>query len=100
MISARMPTLFRPRTPSRVVRHRQDFLHREPVEPLGCIVVRRITDDAGRAWRVREFRSTSGLGLFFRCEVPGVRAETRAAVAPLESLDEERLIELLQAGGE
>jgi len=62
--------------------------------------VRRITDDAGRAWRVREFWSTSGLGLFFRCDVPGVRAETRAAIAPLESLDEERLIELLQAGGE
>jgi hypothetical protein len=69
-------------------------------EPLGCVVVRRITDDVGRAWRVREFRSTSGLGLFFRCDVPGVPAETRAAVAPLESLDEERLIELLQAGGE
>ena len=95
MLSARTPTFFRPRTPSRVVRHRHVSR-----EPLGCIVVRRITDDAGRAWRVREFRSTSGLGLFFRCDIPGVRAETRAAVAPLESLDEERLIELLQAGGE
>jgi hypothetical protein len=42
----------------------------------------------------------SGLGLFFRCEVPGVRAEARAAVAPLESMNEERLIDLLQAGGE
>lgn len=67
---------------------------------LGCVVVRRITDDAGRAWRVREFRSTSGVGLFFRCEIPGVRAETRAAVAPLESIDEDRLVELLQAGAE
>jgi len=67
---------------------------------LGCVVVRRITDDAGRTWRVREFRSTSGVGLFFRCEIPGVRAETRAAVAPLESIDEDRLVELLQAGAE
>jgi len=91
----RTPTYYRVRPPIRVVRSprssRNDF---------GCIVVRRITDDAGRAWRVREFRSTSGVGLFFRCEVPGVRAETRAAVAPLESLDEDRLVELLQAGGE
>ena len=27
---------------------------------------------------------------------PGIRAETRAAVAPLESLSEERLVDLLQ----
>jgi hypothetical protein len=80
---------------SRIVRSR-------PVgrEALGCVVVRRITDDVGRAWRVREFRSNTGLGLFFRCEVPGVRAETRAAVAPLESLDEDRLVDLLQNFGE
>jgi hypothetical protein len=70
------------------------------LEALGCFVVRRISDDAGRSWRVREFRSTSGIGLFFRCDVPGVRAETRAALAPLESMDEDRLVDLLQAGGE
>ena len=69
-------------------------------EVLGCVVVRRITDDAGRAWRVREFRSTTGLGLFFSCDVAGVRAETRAAVAPLESMDEDRLVDLLQTFGE
>ena len=69
-------------------------------ESLGCIVIRRITDDAGRAWRVREFRSTTGLGLFFRCDVPGIRAETRAAVASLESLDEDRLVDLLQTENE
>jgi hypothetical protein len=40
------------------------------------------------------------MGLFFRCDVPGIRAETRAAVAPLESLDDERLINLLQTGAE
>jgi hypothetical protein len=69
-------------------------------EALGCIVVRRITDDAGRAWRVREFRSTSGVGLFFRCDIPGVPAETGAALAPLESMEEDRLVDLLQAGEE
>lgn len=63
---------------------------------LGCVVIRRITDDAGRAWRVREFRSHTGLGLFFRCEIPGIRAETRVANASLESLDEDRLVDLLQ----
>ena len=94
MLTFRVPRV-RNRTPSRVVRSRH--ISREP---LGCVVVRRITDDAGRAWRVREFRSHAGVGLFFRCEVPGVRAETRAAMAALESIDEERLIELLQAGGE
>ena len=89
------PPRFRVRTPPRIARTRHVSR-----ETLGCIVVRRITDDAGRAWRVREFRSTIGIGLFFRCEVPGVRAETRAALAPLESMDEDRLINLLQAGDE
>ena len=95
MLLTRTAPLFRPRTPTRLPR-----AHRPNPDALGCVVVRRITDDAGRAWRVREFRSSSGIGLFFRCDVPGVRAETRAAVASLESLDEERLVELLQAGEE
>jgi len=83
------------RTPSRVARIR-------PVSPdtLGCVVVRRITDDAGRAWRVREFRSTTGAGLFFRCEIPGIRSETRAACVPLESLAEDDLVQLLQMSAE
>lgn len=91
----RTPAYYRVRPPSRIVRPRLAGRGE-----LGCIVVRRITDDVGRAWRVREFRSPSGVGLFFRCEVPGVRAETRAAIASLESFDEDRLVELLQAGGE
>ncbi|HUQ80391.1 MAG TPA: hypothetical protein VM076_04615 [Gemmatimonadaceae bacterium] len=62
--------------------------------------MRRITDDAGRAWRVREFRSHTGVGLFFQCEVPGIRAETRAASAALEAMDGERLVDLLQSGDE
>lgn len=89
------PARYRARTPSRVIRARH-LSH----EALGCVVVRRITDDAGRAWRVREFRSSRGLGLFFRCDIPGVRAETRAAIAPLESLDEDRLVDLLQNASE
>jgi hypothetical protein len=95
MRSTRTPTFLRSRSPSRVIRSRHVTR-----EALGCIVVRRITDDVGRAWRVREFRSSTGLGLYFRCDVPGVPAETRAAFAPLESMEEERLVDLLQAGGE
>jgi hypothetical protein len=94
MLPIRIPR-YRGRATSRVIRGRP-----ETREPLGCVVVRRITDDAGRAWRVREFRSNTGIGLFFRCEVPGIRAETRAAVAPLESLDEDQLVDLLQSGSE
>ena len=93
MLLTRTAPIFRPRTPTRLPRPRRP-------DALGCVVVRRITDDAGRAWRVREFRSSTGIGLFFRCEIPGVRAETRAAGAALESMDEERLVELLQAEGE
>ena len=94
MLSARPPR-YRVRSPSRIVRNRH--VNREG---LGCIVVRRITDDAGRAWRVREFRSATGVGLFFRCDVPGIRAETRAAIGALESMHEDQLVALLQAGSE
>ena len=93
MLSAR--PRYRVRPPLRTVRSRHVGR-----EALGCIVVRRITDDAGRAWRVRAFRSSMGLGLFFRCEIPGIRAETRAAIAPLEAMDEDRLVLLLQSGAE
>ena len=94
MLSARPPR-YRIRSSPRITRSLQ--IGREP---LGCVIVRRITDDAGRAWRVREFRSHRGLGLFVSCEIPGIRAETRAAFASLESLDEERLVELLQNASE
>jgi hypothetical protein len=89
------PARYRLRATSRVIRGRHNT-----TKEFGCVVVRRITDDAGRAWRVREFRSPTGMGLFFRCDVPGIRAETRAGVASLESLDDERLINLLQTGAE
>ena len=90
MTLVRTPPTFRPRRAPRSV------TRPAPRPSLGCVVIRRITDDAGRAWRVREFRSNTGIGLFFRCDIPGIRAETRAAVAPLESLSEERLVVLLQ----
>ena len=94
MLSGR-PATNRLRAPSRVIRGRHNT-----TKAFGCVVVRCITDDAGRAWRVREFRSPMGMGLFFRCDVPGIRAETRAAIGPLESLEDERLINLLQTGAE
>lgn len=92
MPSSRTTLPFRLRLQSRTPRGRPASR-----EVLGCVVIRRITDDAGRTWRVREFRSSTGLGLFFRCEVPGVRSEARAAVAPLESLGEDDLLVLLRA---
>ena len=94
MLSAR-PAMYRLRVPSRAIRSRHVTR-----DSLGCFVVRRITDDAGRPWRVREFRSSTGLGLFFRCDIPGIRSETRAITAPLEALDEQRLVDLLQSGYE
>ena len=94
MLPARPPR-YRVRPPTRVHRSR-----RVRDDVLGCLVVRRITDDAGRAWRVREFHSAAGVGLFFRCDVSGIRSETRAAFAPLESLDDERLVDLLQLEAE
>jgi hypothetical protein len=94
MLSSRTPR-YRLRPASRMVRSRHVSR-----DALGCVVTRRITDDAGRAWRVREFRSAMGVGLFFRCEVPGIRSETRAVLAPLESLAEESLVDLLQNASE
>ena len=46
MVLTRTAPIFRPRTPTRLPRVR-----RPHPEALGCVVVRRITDDAGRAWR-------------------------------------------------
>ena len=95
MTFVRTPSSIRPRRMPRSIPPRP-----VPRPSLGCVVIRRITDDAGRAWRVREFRSRTGIGLFFRCDIPGIRAETRAAVASLESMSEDRLVELLQNASE
>ena len=64
----------------------------------GCTVIRRITDDRGREWRVRQLRSESCHGLLFQCAASGVRSEVRPMRGHLESLtDDELLIALAPA---
>ena len=67
-----------------------------PVPPThGCIVVRRITDDHGRGWRVRQLWSETCHGLLFQCEVRGIRSEVRPMHRPLESLTDDELVTAL-----
>jgi hypothetical protein len=66
---------------------------------LGCVIVRRVTDDLGRAWRVRQLALASGPALLFQCEVPGLRSEVRPARTPLESLSDEELLGALEPAG-
>jgi hypothetical protein len=73
---------------------------RDLADTLGCVVVRRVIDDAGREWRVRQFGTAVGAGLFFRCEVPGVRPEIRPACGFLEALSDADLLTLLETGAE
>jgi hypothetical protein len=61
---------------------------------------RAIVDDAGRQWRVGHFGTAVGAGLFFRCEVPGVRPEIRPARGFLESLSDADLLTLLETDAE
>ena len=61
----------------------------------GCVVVRRITDDRGREWRVRQLWSAACYGVLFQCAVPGIRAEARAVRATLDSLTDEELVTAL-----
>lgn len=58
----------------------------------GCIVVRRITDDRGREWRVRQLWSEHCHGLLFQCAVRGVRSEIRPMRGPLEALTDDELL--------
>jgi hypothetical protein len=60
-------------------------------EHLGCVAVRRIADDRGREWRVRELSAATGHALLFECEVPGVRSEVRPVRLPMESLSDDDL---------
>jgi hypothetical protein len=60
-------------------------------ERLGCVAVRRVADDLGREWRVRELWSATGHALLFQCEVPGVRSEVRPVRSPMESLSDDDL---------
>ena len=61
----------------------------------GCVVVRRITDERGREWRVRQLWSENCHGLLFQCAVPGIRSEVRPMRGPLESLTDDELIDAL-----
>ena len=61
----------------------------------GCRVVRNITDDHGRDWRVRQLWSENCHGLLFQCAVPGVRSEVRPIRAPLETLTDDELVTAL-----
>ena len=63
---------------------------------LGCVVVRRVTDDRGREWRVRQAATAAGQALLFQCAVPGVPAELRRFRSPLESLSDDELVTELQ----
>ena len=63
---------------------------------LGCVAVRRLADDRGRAWRVRQVASATGPALLFQCEVPGLRSEVRPIRSPLESLSDDELLLALE----
>lgn len=70
--------------------------HHLPAMPShGCVVVRRITDDRGREWRIRQLWSEHCHGLLFQCTVRGVRSEVRPMRGPLESLTDDELVEAL-----
>ncbi len=61
----------------------------------GCTVIRRITDERGREWRVRRLWSENCHGLLFQCSVRGVRSEVRPMRGPLEALTNDELLDAL-----
>ena len=61
----------------------------------GCVVIRRITDDLGREWRVRQLWSEHCHGLLFQCTVRGIRSEVRPMRGSLESLTDDELLTAL-----
>jgi len=61
----------------------------------GCAVVRRITDERGREWRVRQLWSENCHGLLFQCAVRGIRSEVRPMRGSLESLTDDELVSAL-----
>ena len=75
------------------------------VSRLGCIGVRRIVDSRGVLWTVRELAADApqrALGgtpeviLIFRPDVQSLRPEVREVGRPLEALDGENLLRLLE----
>ena len=75
------------------------------VSRLGCIVVRRIVDRRGVQWTVRELptdtpqRALGGIPeviLIFRPDVPSLRPAVREVGRPLEALNADDLVRLLE----
>jgi len=72
---------------------------------LGCTIVRRISDNLGRHWVVREAgivrqsadtrRNARPRSLIFRCVTRGVRAEIRRAPIALHAITDSALLLLL-----
>lgn len=73
--------------------HRNRMPDTPPALPaFGCSIVRRVTDDRGRGWRVRQLWTMTGQALLFQCEVAGVRSEVRPVYAPLDLLRDDDLV--------
>ena len=93
-----------PMSPRRPSRHRGHHLvidwhaarRRASTAALGGAVVRRIADDRGREWRVRQVLTPAGQALLFQCVVRGVRPELRAVRTPLDSLSDDELVTALE----
>lgn len=64
----------------------------------GCNIVRRITDDRGREWRVRQLWSENCHGLLYECAVRGVRSEIRPVRGHLETMTDAELLVALAPG--
>ena len=94
-----------PRRPSRhrgyrLVIDRHAAQRRASTAALGCAAVRRIADDRGREWLVRQVLTPAGRALLFQCAVRGVRPELRPVRAPLDSLSDDELVTALEAAEE
>lgn len=85
-------------------RERAEAVARPIASRLGCVVVRRIIDRRGIEWTVRELpadapqRSLGGAPeviLLFRSDVQSIRPEPREVDRPLEALDGDDLLQLL-----
>ena len=88
-----------------VRRERTNRVPRPIVARLGCIVVRRIVDRRGVEWTVRELAADApqrALGgapeviLLFRSDILSLRPEAREVDRPLESLNADDLLRLLE----
>ena len=78
----------------------------EVAAPLGCAVVRRVTDDQGRQWTVRELplhdrraaaqQRLTAVALLYHCAESDVRPVVRRSWRGLDALSQSHLRDLLQ----